>query len=118
LPIPDSLPDDGSDAVEPVDAEGSDGADVPVDGIEGTPLLGAGDGVEGTGDGVPPVLGMGLPDGLLVGLGTDGAPPPAEFVLHPAATRIVPMAMATSDDRITRASNRGVFIEMYLWSRP
>jgi hypothetical protein len=102
--MPESLPDEGSDAVEPVDAEGNDGEAVPVEGIDGTPALGAGDGVDGTGDGVPPVLGIGLPpEGLLVGLGVDGAPPPEEFVLHPPATRIAPMAIATRDDRATRA---------------
>jgi hypothetical protein len=98
-----------------VEVEGIDGDAVPVDGSEGAPVLGAGDGIDGAGD--PPVLGIGLPEGLLVGLGTDGAPPPDEFVLHPPATRIAPMAIATSDDRVTRMSKWGVFIEMYLWSR-
>jgi len=115
LPAPGS--EEGRDAVEPLEVEGIEGEAVPVEGIDGAPVLGAGDGVDGTGDGVPPVLGIGLPDGPLVGLGMDGAPPPEEFVLHPPAMSNAPTAAATSDVRITRESNWGVFIERYLWSR-
>jgi hypothetical protein len=108
--------DEGREVVEPVEAEGNDGEAVPVEGKDGAPVLGDGEGTDGAGD-PPPVLGIPPPDGLPLGLGAEGAPPPAEFVLQPPAIRIAPMAIATSDDRATRLSNWGVFSERYLWSR-
>jgi hypothetical protein len=108
--------DEGREVVEPVEVEGNDGEAVPVEGKDGAPVPGDGEGIDGAGD-PPPVLGIPPPDGLPLGLGVEGAPPPAEFVLQPPAIRIAPMAIATSDDRATRLSNWGVFIERYLWSR-
>src|SRR5262245_55811758 len=68
------LPAEGSPAPE----SPADGRDEPldVDGKPGAPLLGAGEGIEGTGE--LPVLGNGLPLAPPEGLGTDGAPPPPE----------------------------------------
>jgi hypothetical protein len=104
----------GNDAVEPVEVDGMEGAEVPGDGApgmgeevvppgsEGAPVLeGDGDGVEGMPE--SPLLGEELPLGEPDGLGVDGAPPP-EFVLQPLATSTALTANAMSEERTTPRS--------------
>jgi hypothetical protein len=120
------LDDEGVEGVEPLEVDGIDGAPgEPVDGIgddvvppgnEGAPPLGEGEGIEGIDDPEEPgVLGIELPDGLPLGLGVEGAPPPDEFVLQPLARRIAVTAIATNEERGFKTR---MLIGKYLWLQP
>jgi hypothetical protein len=112
VPAPESVPDEGSDAVEPVDVlgigdellpPGNEGADEPPVLVLGMP---APESPDGLGIPPPPELPPESPDGL----GAEGAPPPEEFVLQPPANSAALMAMANNETRSPRAFWSSVFI--------